>query len=95
MGINDGRTITETVKEASSGGGLPTERARQYQQLLKEKKEAEAAGRKWMPPQSLSEARPDAKKGVLEGLWMGNAKAYQVGTVGGFDGTCLPKYLWM
>lgn len=80
LGINDEGTISERIKEganAGAGGGLPTERARLYRQMLKEKKEAEMAGRTWTPPKSMDDVKSseekEKEKGVITGLLMGNA----------------------
>jgi hypothetical protein len=84
VGIND--SSNEELKGAKTKGAedggvsLPTEKARRYRQMMKEKKEAEAAGRRWEPPKSLEDWKPNAEtdaekqKGVLESLWLGNAK---------------------
>jgi hypothetical protein len=82
VGINDIATGPEEGTSAGGGTGLPTERARMYQQMLREKKAAELAGRKWEASKSMEEykalsAEEKAKKegrGVLAGLWLGSAK---------------------
>lgn len=82
IGVNNQWDEKEMKLKGGEDGGvsLPTERARRYRQMMKEKKDAEAAGRRWEPPKSLDEWKPesevqeDKKKGVLESLWLGNAK---------------------
>jgi hypothetical protein len=81
IGINDpdktgatGTDVKPKEKASSSWDGLPTEKARRYQQMMREKKEAEAAGRIWVPtPLGEVEApkKEEEKRGVLESVWMG------------------------
>ena len=69
IGIND-----ETPATVSDAGSASTETARRYQRLLKEKKEAEAAGRPWVPKR-LDEVEPVPEgKSVLEQVWLGDQK---------------------
>ena len=77
LGINDEGSISERVREGAKGGPLPTERARQYQAMLREKRDAEREGRVWIPPKSLEEVKSEGsekrEKGVVSSLLMGNA----------------------
>jgi hypothetical protein len=80
IGINDHAISSSNADDDSAKkkaaavntwDGMPTEKARRYQQLMRDKKEAEAVGRPWVL-RPLEEVKPVERKGVLESVWMGD-----------------------